>query len=160
MGSLDVARGGFVWQCRAGDEPQRRRGRGGEGGGGRIEDSAKQRAGWVRLADWWSRGKQCFFGRRKRWWERGLWILRAGKTVPKPCPFRTLFVPVSCPIRAVAAVAGVRSRSLATSPRLSSVVIVIAWSLYHSPPRCAEDNWRRNGFLGNAVFYGEKREKN
>src|SRR5687767_8837483 len=34
----------------------------------------------------------------------------------------------------------------------------IAHSLYHSPPRCADGNWRRNGFWRNAVFEWEKRE--
>src|SRR5687767_6901984 len=86
-------------------------------------------------------------------------MLRVGKTMPKPCPFRTLFVPFSCPIRISLALAADRSCSLATSPGSSLVVIAIAWSLYHSPPRCAGGKWRRNGFLGNAVFEGERREK-
>jgi hypothetical protein len=39
------------------------------------------------------------------------------------------------------------------------VVIVIAWSLYHSPPRCAGRNRSGNGFLRNPVFGCEKPEK-
>src|SRR5688572_33319374 len=77
------------------------------------------------------------------------------QTMPFSYPFRASFVPGSC----LARLAADRSRSLATSRRSSFVAIVIAWSLYHSPPRCAGGNWRRNGFLGHAVFEWDEREK-
>src|SRR5688572_13092737 len=54
------------------------------------------------------------------------------------------------------AVAPPRSIRRTRRPTMS---MPIAHSLYHSPPRCADGNWRRNGFWGNAVFDGEKREK-
>src|SRR5688572_13923488 len=54
------------------------------------------------------------------------------------------------------AVAPPRSIRRTRRPTMS---MPIAHSLYHSPPRCADGNWRRNGFLGNAVFEGEKREE-
>src|SRR5688572_12512260 len=77
------------------------------------------------------------------------------KTVPKPCPFRPLFVPVSCLGR----------------PRCCSILLIgllpsfVARRHRHRmvplqfPPRCAGGIVSRNGFLGNAVFEGEKREK-
>src|SRR5687768_13481727 len=81
----------------------------------------------------------------------------------KPCPNHALFVPFSCLFRV---------RFVSRSPWLlidpahrppplvrRSSSIVIAWSLYHSPPRCAAGSSWRNTFLGNAVFDGETREK-
>ena len=94
-------------------------------------------------------------------WERVV-VFRAVKTVPEPCPFRTLFVPFSCLFRAGIALrpflAVDRFRSWAASRHLSSVVSLgiarhtRAVSLYPSPraARVATDG--ATGLGGVAVF--------